>query len=179
MAAAPCGEPVPQDWRCTNCETANFRKRTSCTTCGQSKPELRDQITHSKIFKQGDWQCYHCTNVNWDWREICNRCQRLRPDVEIRNRQRHEETRTLRRSEEGKAGGFFERQAIEKKEWNSDDEDCDEFGRKKKAAAAGTSAADAAADRARMSRTEKQRAALEKLRQRAGGTGKKDRSRSR
>ena len=74
-----------------------------------------DAVQPNGIFKQGDWTCASCANVNWVWRERCNVCNNLKPNLQ--------EPRGG-----GKGGGYFDRGAVEKNEWQSDDEEIDEFG---------------------------------------------------
>merc|ERR1712151_407041 len=80
----------------------------------------------------GEWKCLKCNNTNWVDRPTCRKCSELRADMDLLRKVQNLKSREKRMSQEGRGGGLFERDAIEKKEWNSDDEEFDEFGRKKK-----------------------------------------------
>ncbi|XP_067932588.1 zinc finger Ran-binding domain-containing protein 2-like [Watersipora subatra] len=124
------------DWTCPDpkCGNANFARRDKCNRCGCEKPqqfqsgkvkmggfELGKQLAEKSkgLFSADDWQCKTCGNVNWARRGTCNLCNTPKiGQVEERT---------------GFGGGFMEREEIpDKIERNSDDEEFDEFGRKKK-----------------------------------------------
>mmetsp|Transcript_53609 Transcript_53609/g.120883 ORF Transcript_53609/g.120883 Transcript_53609/m.120883 type:complete len:174 (+) Transcript_53609:140-661(+) len=126
------------------------------------------------------WVCVACQSEMPGPYTRCDKCGTLRPDerasrLELRKKD----------GEIGRGGGYFQRSSTQdRKEWNSDDEGYDEFGRKKKKASEANSssskAATAEADPSRSAKeamTEKQRAALARLRQRRCG-GQRSRSRS-
>lgn len=147
VAAGPTDAPLfPQlteettDWMCEipvsgqPCTTVNIHKRTRCKKCGNPRPtESKEFARNSTIFKRSDWQCPNksCKNVNWDWRSSCNKCGSLKPSVNLQMHKEREEKRRVRRQEEGRGGGFFDRQDVEKRNFDSEDEDVDEFGRRK------------------------------------------------
>mmetsp|Transcript_129929 Transcript_129929/g.363654 ORF Transcript_129929/g.363654 Transcript_129929/m.363654 type:complete len:178 (-) Transcript_129929:115-648(-) len=129
------------------------------------------------------WKCTCGTkNLGFYWR--CEQCGKLRPDeLATRHQMR------ARDCEIGRGGGYFQRaSAADKKGWDSDEEEVDEFGRKKRKSSAakkppqssggGAASRSSAASAAGMS--ERQKAALDRLRQRKGGSrGGASRSRSR
>merc|ERR1719367_1713183 len=70
------------------------------------------------LFAAEDWQCSKCGNVNWARRSTCNVCNAPRVgDVEERT---------------GLGGGFDERGKVEYNSHDSDNDEYDDFGRKKK-----------------------------------------------
>ncbi len=74
--------------------------------------------------RPGDWPCPNCHNVNWAKRDTCNMCNTPRLN--------------LLKSEgprEGRGGGYMEREEVAKKQFNDEEEEYDEFGRKKKKSA--------------------------------------------
>merc|ERR1712196_428971 len=87
-----------------------------------------------------------------------------------------------RAKDEGRGGGLYDRQDVEKKRWDSDDEEFDDFGRRKKKTKPGQAdakAGDKAASSGNKasSQMSKQQAALERLRNkhaRAAGSAKKE-----
>ncbi|KAI6194052.1 hypothetical protein M3Y96_01084000 [Aphelenchoides besseyi] len=75
------------------------------------------------LFGQSDWMCTKCGNVNWARRNICNLCNAKKlADLEVRT---------------GFGGGYNDRQNVEYVK-RSDNEEFDEFGRKKKRATSST-----------------------------------------
>mmetsp|Transcript_19995 Transcript_19995/g.56443 ORF Transcript_19995/g.56443 Transcript_19995/m.56443 type:complete len:155 (-) Transcript_19995:46-510(-) len=107
------------------------------------------------------WQCEGCGHKMPDSYYRCDKCQHLKPE----ERAFRMEMRA-KGGEIGRGGGYFQRSTDgDRKAWNSDEEDYDEFGRKK-------------AKRAKASKggepTERQKAALARLHRKGGG-----RSRSR
>ncbi|PFH37540.1 ran binding protein [Besnoitia besnoiti] len=117
------------DWQCEDpaCGNINFSKRTRCNRCGKNKPKTGDPLKDIPnlggppgLFKQGDWPCTHCGNVNWARRNTCNICSAPKPST-------HDEPRT------GRGGGHFDLQdPADRRRHDSDDEDFDEFGRRKR-----------------------------------------------
>eukprot|EP00392_Amoebophrya_sp_AT5.2_P003553 g3558.t1 len=141
-----------------DCRSLNHKSKSACELCGKSKPKNQNAempLSMSGppgLFKPGDWACSSCGNVNWDWRDRCNLCGNLKPDLQDKR-------------EGGKGGGYFDRQdPADRKAHESDDEDFDEFGRKKtgrrKAAAAAAKAG---------AKSEKAKAALARLYGKSGG----------
>jgi len=117
------------DWECgaPDCDNVNFAKRTRCNKCGVPRPKTGDPLQDVPhfggppgLFKKGDWPCPHCGNVNWARRDKCNICNAPKPTD-------NDEPRT------GRGGGHFDLQdPADRKDHNSDNEEFDEFGRKKK-----------------------------------------------
>uniref|UniRef100_A0A915IQJ2 RanBP2-type domain-containing protein n=1 Tax=Romanomermis culicivorax TaxID=13658 RepID=A0A915IQJ2_ROMCU len=125
--------PVVKDgnWACPEpkCSKINTVSRSTCETCGRSKPRQKSKGSHeigkeaaekSKgLFSAEDWSCSKCGNINWSRRSTCNIC----------NAPKHGEVE----ARTGYGGGYMDRQEIEYvKRANDDDEEYDEFGRKKK-----------------------------------------------
>jgi len=189
----------PKDWKCPQCQTLNFKKRMSCLACATAKPPrqqevLKDWRTGKKDLGDNvlpDWTCRVCGQFNMAAKKNCEHCQKpCPPQTEVQSARDTVEGRT------GRSAGHFDRPDPEEQRnaWNSDDEDFDEFGRKKrgskkapddKGAAAGAKKPSGGA-----SLSEKQRAALERLKAKgAGGSanggsrrgdgGRQSRSRSR
>ena len=71
----------------------------------------------------GDWPCPNCHNVNWAKRDTCNMCNTPRLNLLKAEGPR-----------EGRGGGYMEREEVAKKQFNDEEEEYDEFGRKKKKA---------------------------------------------
>eukprot|EP00928_Gymnodinium_smaydae_P090284 TRINITY_DN74110_c0_g1_i1.p1 TRINITY_DN74110_c0_g1~~TRINITY_DN74110_c0_g1_i1.p1 ORF type:complete len:186 (+),score=44.73 TRINITY_DN74110_c0_g1_i1:128-685(+) len=139
------------------------------------------------------WTCPRCSSEVEGTNRRCEKCKCLRPDETDFRRQMRE-----RDGEIGRGGGFFQRaSADDRRDWHSDDEDVDEFGRKKKRKKPGDEASADAAARSQRSATpgdssagagaaggngarsaaaagagamsERQRRALERLQQKARG----------
>lgn len=115
------------DWECPDCKNINFSRRTECNRCKVSKPlpSKKDRKSQSHfggppgLFKEGDWACPKCRNINFQRRNKCNRCGEEKPDDSI--------IRT------GKGGGHYDRQdPKDKKSYREDEEEYDDFGRRKK-----------------------------------------------
>ncbi|PHJ23977.1 ran binding protein [Cystoisospora suis] len=117
------------DWECEDpaCGNVNFSKRTRCNRCGKSRPKTGDPLKDIPnlggppgLFKHGDWPCTHCGNVNWARRSTCNICSAPKPNSQDEPRM-------------GRGGGHFDLQdPADRKRHDSDDEDFDEFGRRKR-----------------------------------------------
>ncbi|CAK8987950.1 unnamed protein product [Durusdinium trenchii] len=143
----------PRDWKCPNCKTLNFKKRKNCLSCANERPpQTREQVmpdwrTGKKdcgINVNADWTCRPCGRFNLACDRFCLACKKENPSwVEIV---------TTAEGRSGRLGGHFDRPDPDepKKEWNSDDEEVDEFGRKKR--------------RGALKGSDKQKAALERLR---------------
>lgn len=103
---------------------------------GEERAKL--EMLHQRLTVQlqeapdGEWKCLKCNSTNWVDRPCCKRCKELRADMDLLHKAQAAKNREKRSLSEGKGGGFFDRQAVDKKEWNSDDEELDEFGRKKR-----------------------------------------------
>ncbi|XP_059092545.1 zinc finger Ran-binding domain-containing protein 2-like isoform X3 [Tigriopus californicus] len=122
------------DWTCPEdgCANVNFARRAECNRCGAVKPSVGAKLKavgieigtnmaekSGGLFSADDWQCGKCGNVNWARRSTCNVCNGPRV-TEI-------EQRT------GLGGGFNERQdRVEYKRHDSDSDEYDDFGRRKK-----------------------------------------------
>mmetsp|Transcript_38806 Transcript_38806/g.91260 ORF Transcript_38806/g.91260 Transcript_38806/m.91260 type:complete len:155 (-) Transcript_38806:72-536(-) len=108
------------------------------------------------------WLCERCGASMPGGYRRCDKCGALRPD------QRN--TRLEMRAKDGeigRGGGFLQRDTgDDRREWNSDDEEYDEFGRKKRKAKASAAVP-----------TDKRQAALQRLQQK-GSVKSKSRSRS-
>ena len=170
-----------QTWTCDNetCKTQNHIKRQTCRKCRRQAPGDADVdfLSGSKIFKEGDWRCRACGNVNWEWRTSCNKCGELKPELKAQQAEERAARRAQRRPEEGRGGGFYERQdPSDRKAWNSDDEAIDEFGRKKRKkvnpAASPAAGVEDAAAQAKLQREDRQKAALARLY--GGGRSRKE-----
>ncbi|KFH15721.1 ran binding protein [Toxoplasma gondii MAS] len=117
------------DWECEDpaCRNVNFSKRTRCNRCGRSRPKTGDPLKDIPnlggppgLFKHGDWPCAHCGNVNWARRSTCNICNAPRTNNQDEPRM-------------GRGGGHFDLQdPADRNRHDSDDEDFDEFGRRKR-----------------------------------------------
>uniref|UniRef100_A0A8D8Y373 Zinc finger Ran-binding domain-containing protein 2 n=1 Tax=Cacopsylla melanoneura TaxID=428564 RepID=A0A8D8Y373_9HEMI len=139
QAARPFKKANEDDWVCADaaCGNINFAWRTSCNRCskekvgapssssGSSKRKLGHEIgkhiaekSHG-LFSPDDWQCNKCGNVNWARRSQCNMCNAPKfGEVEERT---------------GLGGGYNERGTVEYKQRTKDEDDeYDDFGRRKK-----------------------------------------------
>jgi len=142
----PTKLPV-NDWLC-ECGAINISKRTQCKTCNAPQPstDTDSYAKNSKIFKACDWRCTNksCGNINWDWRDSCNVCGTLKPEVALQVAKKREFERALRRPEEGRGGGFYDRQDPQDKvNHDSDGEAIDDFGRRKRKRVGGALGSDA------------------------------------
>lgn len=125
----------PKDWQCPkpSCRTVNFKKRLTCISCGARKPDGTsrplDDWRDGEKFPQGPWDCDVCRIKNEAGAFYCIQCKKPSPDMA----RMIEEEKTKRSQEEGRGGGLFDRQdPNDKKAWDSDGEEFDEFGRRKK-----------------------------------------------
>uniref|UniRef100_A0A7S4V4B4 RanBP2-type domain-containing protein n=1 Tax=Alexandrium monilatum TaxID=311494 RepID=A0A7S4V4B4_9DINO len=144
------------------------------------------------------WSCAACSSEVPGVYNRCDKCGLLRPDERASRMELRKKDGVI-----GKGGGFFEAPSADdrRRDWNSDDEEYDEFGRKKRRTRAlrcralcgrelrsgpgttGRSGAEASRDEnpragSEAATSDRQRAALARLRQRGRG-GRKSRSRSR
>ncbi|MFH4975549.1 hypothetical protein AB6A40_002258 [Gnathostoma spinigerum] len=123
------------EWACIDakCAFINSDRHQVCDRCGKgmkgssAKPRSKhrvgreigkDAAEKSKgLFAAEDWSCTKCGNVNWARRTACNVCNAPKlGDLEVRT---------------GYGGGYMDRQNVEYIE-RKDDDEFDEFGRKKK-----------------------------------------------
>ncbi|KAJ3118825.1 hypothetical protein HK098_005824 [Nowakowskiella sp. JEL0407] len=88
---------------------------------GQSD-ELGERAAKYKgLFSEKDWKCDLCGNINWAKRLSCNQCQMPKPGL------------GKDASREGFGGGYMDRVDVEYKSSRfEDDQEYDDFGRKKK-----------------------------------------------
>eukprot|EP00427_Karlodinium_veneficum_P058756 CAMPEP_0169391746 /NCGR_PEP_ID=MMETSP1017-20121227/48247_1 /TAXON_ID=342587 /ORGANISM="Karlodinium micrum, Strain CCMP2283" /LENGTH=129 /DNA_ID=CAMNT_0009494635 /DNA_START=50 /DNA_END=436 /DNA_ORIENTATION=- len=112
-----------------------------------------------------DWTCRSCQKFNFARNKICEGCGAPCPPEIAALPVQAVDGRV------GRAAGHFDRPDPEEERnaWNSDDEEYDEFGRKKRSKAGARSGASDAKSRA-AAMSEKQKAALERLKQK-GKTG--------
>eukprot|EP00929_Paragymnodinium_shiwhaense_P082322 TRINITY_DN43344_c0_g1_i1.p1 TRINITY_DN43344_c0_g1~~TRINITY_DN43344_c0_g1_i1.p1 ORF type:complete len:188 (+),score=41.04 TRINITY_DN43344_c0_g1_i1:143-706(+) len=175
----------PKDWKCPGCKTLNFKKRQSCLACATPKPrEVREPMTDWRSGKKdctgnthADWTCRLCGQFNFSSKRDCEKCGKPNPAANSAALSRGGDPD----ARAGSGGGHFDRPDPEdnsaRKEYNSDDEEYDEFGRKKKKKQPG---ADAGAAPGKKGMSAKQQAALERLKGKtAAGRSARDRSRSR
>merc|ERR1712217_1007880 len=104
------------------------------------------------------WLCANCLQENSGQYKRCEKCQVLRPDERTMRLEMRRKDGDI-----GKGGGFFQRASAEDREqWDSDNEDYDEFGRKKRKAdkAEFTNSKTSSAKDKAAAASEKQRAAL-------------------
>eukprot|EP01053_Blabericola_migrator_P008373 Blabericola_migrator_1__8372@NODE_435_length_8501_cov_292_016244_g341_i0_p4_GENE_NODE_435_length_8501_cov_292_016244_g341_i0NODE_435_length_8501_cov_292_016244_g341_i0_p4_ORF_typecomplete_len312_score32_37zfRanBP/PF00641_18/2_8e12zfRanBP/PF00641_18/1_6e09DUF35_N/PF12172_8/0_1DUF35_N/PF12172_8/0_63DUF35_N/PF12172_8/6_8e02DZR/PF12773_7/0_25DZR/PF12773_7/0_032Cytochrom_c3_2/PF14537_6/3_3Cytochrom_c3_2/PF14537_6/83zincribbon_6/PF10005_9/0_92zincribbon_6/PF10005_9/66zinc_ribbon_11/PF11682_8/4zinc_rib len=148
--APPMKRMKEGDWQCVSCGNVNFAKRTRCNKCGDLKPKVQANPAETAepaptspvtgdvnsgdpgargtgpaagLFKKGDWTCTSCGNVNWARRDRCNLCIALKPSLQ----------KDADAKRTGKAGGHFDLQdPADRLDYDSDDEEFDEFGRKKR-----------------------------------------------
>ncbi|CAD7970551.1 unnamed protein product [Amoebophrya sp. A25] len=151
IAAGPADTPlfaaapnIAAEWMCVSetngfvtfpkCNTVNIAKRRRCKKCGSERPpeERTDFARNSSIFRKTDWKCGQCSNINWEWRASCNKCGQLKPSVSIELYKQREAARALRKPEEGRGGGYYDRQDPLVGRIEHDDEGVDDFGRKKR-----------------------------------------------
>lgn len=131
----------PLDWECPNklCRNINFKKRPRCNICGAPKPENakqdpRYERARAEAIRLGlpdsanvEWACRSCGAVNLLDEGQCHGCQQPRPDVQ--------ELEGFSPAWAGATNPMMQAQQLaNRRSWDSDDEEVDEFGRKKKAA---------------------------------------------
>mmetsp|Transcript_65124 Transcript_65124/g.121382 ORF Transcript_65124/g.121382 Transcript_65124/m.121382 type:complete len:187 (-) Transcript_65124:36-596(-) len=174
----------PNDWKCPNCKTLNFKKRKSCLACAADKPQGRQEpMKDWRVGRTGiggnntcpDWTCRGCGQFNLAKQKVCEKCEKpCPPDIAAMQ----VEGAPAEDSRTGRGSGHFDRPdpQEERNKWNSDEEDIDEFGRKKKKKNGEKPAAAAAA---KTGMSEKQRAALERLQNKGSKARQGSRSRSR
>eukprot|EP00927_Polykrikos_kofoidii_P057154 TRINITY_DN51263_c0_g1_i1.p1 TRINITY_DN51263_c0_g1~~TRINITY_DN51263_c0_g1_i1.p1 ORF type:complete len:248 (+),score=48.19 TRINITY_DN51263_c0_g1_i1:22-765(+) len=125
----------PKDWQCPkpSCRTVNFKKRMTCISCGARKPDgtnrpLDDWRDGEKNLSSS-WDCESCQSHNEAGAIYCMNCKR--PSKEMSRLM--DEDKQKRSAEEGRAGGLYDRQdPSDRKEWDSEGEEFDDFGRRKK-----------------------------------------------
>mmetsp|Transcript_20073 Transcript_20073/g.30035 ORF Transcript_20073/g.30035 Transcript_20073/m.30035 type:complete len:180 (+) Transcript_20073:89-628(+) len=167
----------PKDWKCPQCKTLNFKKRMNCLSCACPKPKNMTEVTKDwRVGKKdigenvhADWTCRLCAKFNMAVAKECKHCGAPCPP---KTAQANATESGIHRV--GRSSGHFDRPdpEEERNNWNSDDEDVDEFGRKKKKVKEG------AAKPAGRQMSDKQKAALERLRNKGSRRGA-SRSRSR
>lgn len=130
----------PKDWQCPkpSCRTVNFKKRTTCISCGARKPEGThrplDDWRDGEKTNAAPWDCENCGSNNEAGSIYCLHCKE--PSTE--QMKLLDEEKQRRAQEEGRGGGLYDRQdPHDKKQWDSDGEEFDEFGRRKKRRTAG------------------------------------------
>eukprot|EP00434_Breviolum_minutum_P012118 symbB.v1.2.010685.t1/scaffold685.1/size172784/3 len=110
-----------------------------------------------------EWICDHCDTAMPGFYQRCSKCEILRPEQRASRRELR-----AKEGEIGRGGGWKERNDKEdKREWNSESEEYDDFGRKKKRRVSESKSEIAKAGKATK---DKQQAALERLHQRKRGT---------
>ncbi|CAD7936433.1 unnamed protein product [Amoebophrya sp. A25] len=126
----------PMDWECPNekCKNINFKKRDTCNRCGikrpkdwQPDPRVAKQIAQKEaegiIGADNKWLCPSCGESNHKAFARCENCNAPKITQErIKSKMEHQ----------GRAGGYYDRQDVDRNEYNSDEESVDEYGRKKK-----------------------------------------------
>ncbi|CAK9031543.1 unnamed protein product [Durusdinium trenchii] len=182
----------PKDWQCPkpSCRTVNFKKRQTCISCGARKPEgtnrpLDDWRDGEKplVFwleaialriSMGPWSCSECLSKNEGGAMYCMQCKQPSPEM----KRAIEEEKQQRAADEGRGGGLFDRQdPNDRNAWDSDDEEVDEFGRRKKSNRAVKSRG--TGQPKGQAKTDKHKAALERLRSKHANGREGIRSRSR
>ncbi|ANQ06166.1 Zinc-finger [Plasmodium coatneyi] len=118
------------DWICSDdkCGIVNSAQRTHCNRCNRVRPKSTMRKNPKQVlFKANDWKCEDCGNINWAKRDKCNICSKVKFPKKGSDPKSNKEVRT------GKGGGHYDIQGSnEKRVHDSDDEEYDEFGRKKK-----------------------------------------------
>eukprot|EP00811_Abedinium_folium_P036158 NODE_8893_length_1462_cov_3.996255.p1 GENE.NODE_8893_length_1462_cov_3.996255~~NODE_8893_length_1462_cov_3.996255.p1 ORF type:complete len:331 (+),score=54.10 NODE_8893_length_1462_cov_3.996255:66-1058(+) len=125
----------PKDWQCPkpSCRAINFKKRTTCISCGAWKPDG----THRPLsdWRDGEkeqvaqWDCEHCRSRNEAGSYYCLSCKKPSTAMIFLM----DEDKARRHTEEGRAGGLYDRQdPHDRRAWDSDGEEFDDFGRRKK-----------------------------------------------
>lgn len=134
----------PKDWQCPkpSCRTVNFKKRTTCISCGARKPEGThrplDDWRDGEKTNAAPWDCEYCGSNNEAGSIYCLHCKK--PSQE--QMKLLDEEKQRRSAEEGRGGGLYDRQdPSDKKQWDSDGEEFDEFGRRKRRKAGGRAGA--------------------------------------
>jgi len=183
----------PNDWQCPkpSCRTVNFKKRQTCISCRARRPDG----THRPLddWRDGEketvpsWVCDVCRVQNEAGSYYCMLCKKPSPYM----LRMMEEERSRRQTEEGRGGGLYDRQdPSDRKQWDSDGEEFDEFGRRKKhkssPSAQEASMCDLPAEPAQQCQSrkviatthlsDKQRAALERLKSKHAASGRQGES---
>ncbi|CAD7957206.1 unnamed protein product [Amoebophrya sp. A120] len=125
----------PSDWECPNekCKNINFKKRETCNRCGLKKPvdaqpdpRVARHIAaqEAALASTTRWQCPHCGTQNMPGRVRCETCNAPRITQDrMKSKLEHQ----------GRGGGYMDRQQdVDRRDYNSDEESVDDFGRKKK-----------------------------------------------
>eukprot|EP00932_Pfiesteria_piscicida_P019472 SRR837773.6299.p1 GENE.SRR837773.6299~~SRR837773.6299.p1 ORF type:complete len:153 (+),score=18.49 SRR837773.6299:92-550(+) len=151
----------------------------SCLACACAKPRNTTEVIKDwRVGKKdigdnvhADWTCRVCTKFNLAVDKVCTGCGGPCPPKTVATGAVESGD-----SRSGRAAGHFDRPDPdeERNKWNSDEEEIDEFGRKKKKSSKGAAAAP---KKAGSSISDKQKAALERLRNK--GARRASRSRSR
>mmetsp|Transcript_130285 Transcript_130285/g.324881 ORF Transcript_130285/g.324881 Transcript_130285/m.324881 type:complete len:191 (-) Transcript_130285:215-787(-) len=174
----------PKDWKCPKCKTLNFKKRMSCLSCACAKP--RGEVEPIKDWRAGkkdvsenvhaDWTCRQCGQFNLAMDKTCKKCQGPCPPKTV-----NLVVQESGDARSGRGSGHFDRPdpEEERNRWNSDDEEIDEFGRKKRKTRADSAGSATAKRHTGTSAADRQKAALERLRSKTAGGGRRAASKSR
>lgn len=166
-------------WQQALSEDIRKGKRRECPVV-MNRNQEKNLRTGRETADMPSWTCANCSHIMLGSYYRCEKCQVLRPEERANRMEMRAKDGEL-----GRGGGYFERAPEGHREWNSDDEDYDEFGRKKKKRRESPSVRGGAgtrpASQGREAMSEKQKAALERLRLKtgcSGGAARVSRSRS-